>query len=174
MALQPPFGPFYHLEKRFGFGVTFQFGFAFLFLYPQYGIVTVGIYHLIGYASLLHQGQSVNNAEKFADVIGAVYWAEVEHGITRLQVDTLVFHRSGVARTSRIHRPRVGFYLCGQRQHGVGAVRWRVNELRCHAYILSGTSMPNSCMPLLMVLATFFANAKRSVLASALSALRML
>ena len=174
MALQPPFGPFYHLEKRFCFGVALQFGFAFLFLYPQYGIITVGIYHLIGYASLLHQGQSVDYAEKFADVIGAVHWAKVEHGIARLQVDTLVFHRSGVARTSRIHRPRVGFYLCGQRQHGVVAVRWRVNELRCHAYILSGTSMPNSCMPFLMVLATFFASTRRNVLASVLSALRML
>ena len=82
----------------------------------------------------------MNNAEKFADVIGAVYWAKVEHGITRLSV-----------------RCDGGLTSCD-----------------AMTYILSGTSMPSSCMPFLMVLATFFANAKRNVLASALSALRML
>ena len=84
MGLQPSFGSFYHLEKFFGLSVAFQFGFAFLFLHPQNGVITIGIYHLIGYASLLHQGQGMNNAKEFADVIGAVNRSEMKYGIARL------------------------------------------------------------------------------------------
>ena len=41
-------------------------------------------------------------------------------------------------------------------------------------YILSGTSMPRSCMPFLMTLATFLASTRRTRLSPSVSALRML
>ena len=40
-------------------------------------------------------------------------------------------------------------------------------------YILSGTSMPSSAMPFLMVFATFWASTKRTAFSSALSAPRI-
>ena len=40
-------------------------------------------------------------------------------------------------------------------------------------YILSGTSMPSSAMPFLMVLATFLASTRRTAFSSALSAPRI-
>ena len=94
----------------------------------------------------------MDDGEELADVVRAAYRTEVEHLLPRGEVNATVFHWSGVAGAGGIHRPCQGVASC------------------CHAYILSGTSMPRSAMPFFIVLAMFAARVRRSCFCSVVSA----
>lgn len=68
----------------------------------------------------------MDDGEKLTDIVGAVDGAEMEDLGPRLQVDTLILHRPGIAGAGSIYRPRVCPYLWGQGQHGVVTVFWRI------------------------------------------------
>ena len=74
--------------------------------------------------------ESVYYGEKFAYVVRAVHGSEVEHLRTRREVDSLIFHRTGVAGAGCVNSPSVRRHFHWERQHGVVTVIGRV--LHCH------------------------------------------
>ncbi len=97
MCPKPHFCPPYQLQCFFRFGGKFQLRLALLLLYPYLCIHRVGVYYLVLDTLLLHQGKCVHYGKKLPYVVGALYRTEVEYLCTRLQIDTLILHRSRVA-----------------------------------------------------------------------------
>ncbi len=78
---QPLLRTFYQAEELFGLGVAWQFGLAFFLFYPVDGVHAVAVDGHVE-AFLLQQGQSVNNGQKFSDIIGTVHRPEVKDFLT--------------------------------------------------------------------------------------------
>lgn len=97
MSLQPSLGTGYYVEKDTSLSCQLERCLTLLLGYPKNGIVAVGIYCLSLYPPLLHQGKSMDNGEKLPYVVGAVDRTEMEDTLARLQVNALIFHRSGIA-----------------------------------------------------------------------------
>ena len=53
----------------------------------------------------------MDDGKELTDIIRAMDRSIVEHPITRLQVDGLIFHRSGITTTGSIDSPRIGPHL---------------------------------------------------------------
>lgn len=130
MRAQPCLGACYYLVELFGLRCALELGLALALLYPQNGVVRVGIYRLARYALLVEQRQGVYDGEKLAYVVSAVYGSEVEHLRSGGEVDSLILHRARIARAGCVYSPSVRRHLHRERQHGVVTVIGRV--LHCH------------------------------------------
>ena len=107
VSLQPVLCSCNHLKKWLGLFISLQFGLALALLYPEDGIIAVGVDGLVVESLVPAECQCMDDGEKFPDVIRAVHRTIVEHAGTCLQVYGLVFHRSRISRACCIHRPSV-------------------------------------------------------------------
>jgi hypothetical protein len=88
----------------FGGRVHNQSSFAFLFVYPEYGVVGIAVDGFV-FTALFEKSQGVDDSKKFANIVGAFQWAEVEYFGTGAQVDAAIFHWARITRTGSIHGP---------------------------------------------------------------------
>ena len=124
VGAQPVLCPSDDLIELCRFFVVLQFGLTLSFSYPSDGSEAVAV---DGFPDvpLFHERQCVDDSKEFADIVCSVNRSEMKHLCSCRQVDALIFHRSGVARTGSIYRPRVGFDGRVERQYGVvPPVRW--------------------------------------------------
>ena len=128
MRLEPVFGTGDNLEELFRLWRALQLCLALPLRHPENGIVTVGIDGLIGQALLPTEGKGMHDGQEFTDIISAMNRAVMKHLIACLQVYRLIFHRARIARTGRIHRPRVGPHFHRKGKYGVMTVRRGINE----------------------------------------------
>ena len=119
--------------------------------------------------------QGMNNSEELPDIVRAMNRAKMKNPIARCQINSLIFHRARISRTSRIHRPSVCPYLQRQWKYGIMTICGGINEF-CHqlSYMRSGTSIPNSPIAFLMIFATFLASTRRKSFFCSSGSLRML
>ena len=171
MGLKPVFGSGDDLKKLFRLRSAFQLCLALPLGHPEDGVVRVGINGFVVQALVPAEGKSMDDGQELPDIIGTSDWAEVKHLITRLQVNSLIFHRTRIAGTGRIHGPRIGTNLHRQWKYGVVAVVGRV--LCGHYYMRSGTSIPRRPIPFLMILATFLASMRRTAFFCSSGSLRI-
>ena len=136
MCPQPELSASDDAEQLFCLCRAGQLCLASLVVHPQDSVVGVAIYHPVGYSMLLHQRECMDYSKKLADVVGAIYWAEVKHRCSCLQVDGLIFHRAGIARACCVHCPSFCFHLHRKRQDSIVAVRRRIFRLFLHRAIL--------------------------------------
>ena len=156
VRIEPQLGSRNDLIELFCLRRTLEFSLALALLNPENGIVGVRIDSLVVQTLIPTEGKRMNDGEELPDVISAVNRTEMKHLIARLQIDGLIFHRPGITRTSGIHSPSVCPYFRMQRQDSIVAIIRRVLH-----HILSGTSIPSSPIPFLMILATFLASTRR-------------
>ena len=126
MGLEPVFSTGYDLEEGFCLGRELEFGLTLALGDPEDGIVGVAVDGLVVQTLIPTKGKGMDNSETLADIISAMHRTIVEHLITRLQVDGLIFHRPRIPTTGCIHRPSIGPYLHRKRKHGVVAIRRRI------------------------------------------------
>ena len=115
VGAKPILGTGDNLVELFGLWSALQLGLALFLGQPELGIHAITVDGLVGDASLCHQGKGMDDGKKLADIVGAVDRTIVENLCASLKVDALVFHRTGVSRTSGIHCPGISIYLVGQR-----------------------------------------------------------
>ena len=108
MNAKPLLGTADDFVEFFGFGRMFEFGLAMFFMDPRHCRETVGIDDFVGDSALFHQCEGVDNRQKLADVVRAENGSEMEHLFARRKVDALIFHLSGITRTSGIDGPGGG------------------------------------------------------------------
>ena len=97
MGDQPRLGSRNDLIEFLRLRRAFQLRLTLALVDPEDGVVRVAIDSLVVQTLIPTEGKSVNDGEKFPDIICAVNRTEVKHLIARLQVDGLIFHRSGIA-----------------------------------------------------------------------------
>lgn len=125
MCLKPVFSPGNDLEERLRLWRALQLCLALPLRHPENGIVTVGIDGLIGQALLPTEGKGMHDGQELPDIISAMNGTVMKHSIACLQVYRLIFHRTRIARTGRIHRPSIGPHFHWQGKYGIVAVcRW--------------------------------------------------
>ena len=96
----------------------------------------VAIDDLVLDALLLHEGKGVDDGKKLADVVCAVNGTEMEHLGTCGEIDTLIFHRTRVARACRVYSPSVGKNVGMEWQYGVVTIVRRILHIyNLHLYI---------------------------------------
>ena len=179
VCLQPILRTGDDLKKLFCLRCALQFCLTFALAHPEDGIIRIRVDGLIRESLLPSQSQGMDNRQKLSDIIRAVNRTIMEHTSPRLQIDGLIFHRSGITRTGCIYSPCVCPHLWRQGQYGVMSVIWGILHivlLSCSpllSYILSGTSMPRRPMPLLMILATFLASIRRTAFFCSSGSLRI-
>jgi len=91
---------------RFCLRGTIQLGLALALGDPEDGIITVVVDRFVVKALLPAKGQGMNDSKELIYVIGAMDRSEMEHTVTCLQVDGLIFHRP--QDTPSHHRPANG------------------------------------------------------------------
>ena len=120
------FGTCHHLIEIFRLGGALEGGLAFLLIHPKDGVIAIRINCLCAVSLLFEKGKRMNYGKKLTNIICAVDGSEMEYLCTGGKVDTLVFHRSGITRASRIHSPPVCRHLHRQRQHCIMTIIRRV------------------------------------------------
>ena len=126
MGLEPVFSTGYDLEEGFCLGRALEFGLTLALGDPEDGIVGVAVDGLVVQALVPAESEGMNDSQELPDVVRAMHRTIVEHLITRLQVDGLIFHRPRIPTTGCIHRPSIGPYLHRKRKYGVVAIRRRI------------------------------------------------
>ena len=162
----------------FRFFVTLQFGFTLTISYPQNGIVRIRVDGFIVYSLFLHKSKSVHNSQKLAYIVGSMQRPEMKNLCPCRQIDSLILHRTRVPAASSVNSPRACPYLFGKWKHGVMAIIGRIYRRVLHQlkadYMRSGTSIPSSPIPFLMVLATLAAITRRVSFSASVLALSIL
>ena len=97
MCIEPLFCSQDNLIELLRLRRALEFGLTLALVDPEDGIVRVGIDRLVVQAPIPAEGKGVNNSEKLPDIVGSMNRAEVKHLIARLQIDGLIFHRTGIA-----------------------------------------------------------------------------
>ena len=126
MGLEPVFSTGYDLEEGFCLRRALQLGLTLAFGDPEDGVVGVAIDGLVVQALVPAEGKGMNDSQELPDVVRAMHRTIVEHLITSLQIDGLIFHRPRIPTTGSIHRPCIGTYLHRKRKYGVVAIRRRI------------------------------------------------
>ena len=158
MGLEPVLGTGDDLIELFGLRIADKCRLAMLLVHPQDGIVGIAVDDLVCYSLPLHQGQGVDDGKELSDVVRPQHGAEMKHLLPGLQVDTPVFHRSGVAGTGGIDSP--GSPSLRDR----GRLRTCPLLVICSHFILScipGLAVRPSQLPSLISLSRFFLTASR-------------
>ena len=126
MCLKPIFCSGDDLEELFRLGRTLQFCLAFPLRHPKDSIVGIAVNGLVVQTLVPTKGKSMDNGQELPDIIRSMHRTIVEDTIARLQIYRLIFHRSWIPTTSRIHCPCVCSHIHWQRKYGVVSIIGRV------------------------------------------------
>ena len=134
MGLKPVLGTGDDLVELFCLRRALQLGLTLTLCHPQDGVIRVRIDGFVVQALLPTKSQGMDDGQELPDIIGAMHWPVMEHAIACLQVYCLILHRSRIARTSSIHRPRICPYLRRQGQYRVIAVYRGIDLFHLHTF----------------------------------------
>lgn len=66
------------------------------------------------------------DGKKFADIIRPLYRTEVEYFLSCTQIDSPVFHRSGIAAASSVNGDGIRFHFHRERENRIISIGWYV------------------------------------------------
>ena len=111
VCLQPLLCTGNHLKEGLRRRGMLELGLTLPLRHPEDGIIAVGVDGLVVESLVPAECQGMDDGKEFSDVVRAMHRTIVEHAGTCLQIYGLIFHRSRISRTRRIHRPSVRPYL---------------------------------------------------------------
>ena len=119
VCLEPRFGTLDELKEFFGLFSTIKQGLARLLAHPTDSRAAIAVDNHLE-PLLVEHGQGVDDGEKLANIIGAVYGAEVKYLLAVAEVYTTVLHRARVAATRGIYGKGIALHYGGQCVEGKG------------------------------------------------------
>ena len=102
IVLEPSLSPLYELIELLRLGRASERCAASLLPHPQLSVDTVAVDGHGVQPPLLEQSQTMNNGQKFPNIVRAVDRAKVKNLLARSQIDTTIFHRPRITAASGV------------------------------------------------------------------------